>query len=240
MDIKDKAQPSLSSVKKSQVSKVEAVKKPRSKPVRSPERLPFEQRREMILKKAVDVFAERGFDATTRDLARHLGTTQPLMYKYFKTKDDLIEEVYKRVFLDVWDTAWDEILVDRSQPITERLIRFYRSYTDVIMNRGWMRIYLFAGLKNVGITSSYIRLVEERVIRRIAMEICAAHGIQISKSSEARYMEIAWSLQGSIFYYGVRKYAYELDPNVPRNVIIDDVVNIFVASWPKENANSIS
>ena len=81
MDIKDKAQPSLSSVKKSQVSKVEAVKKPRSKPVRSPERLPFEQRREMILKKAVDVFAERGFDATTRDLARHLGTTQPLMYK---------------------------------------------------------------------------------------------------------------------------------------------------------------
>ncbi|MBB3459339.1 AcrR family transcriptional regulator [Rhizobium sp. BK313] len=238
MKIRNEAQSPMGSVKKPEVSKVDVVSKTRSKPVRSSERLPFEQRREMILKKAVDVFAERGFDATTRDLARHLGTTQPLMYKYFKTKDDLIQEVYRRVFLDVWDTAWDEILVDRSRPITERLIQFYRSYTDVIMNRGWMRIYLFAGLKNVGITSSYIRLVEERVIRRIAMEICAAHGIQISKSSEARYMELAWSLQGSIFYYGVRKYAYELDPSVPRTVVIDDVVKIFVASWPKDNENS--
>ncbi|MBY3064778.1 TetR/AcrR family transcriptional regulator [Rhizobium laguerreae] len=208
--------------------------KPRS--VGTAERFPFEQRREMILKKAIDMFAERGFDATTRELATHLGTTQPLLYKYFKTKDELIQEVYRRVFLDVWDTAWDEILVDRTRPIQERLIDFYQSYTNVIMNRGWMRIYLFAGLKNVGITSSYIRLVEERVIRRIAMEICASHGVQITKDSEARYMEIAWSLQGSIFYYGVRKYAYELDPGVPRDTVINDVVRIFVGSWPDTSA----
>lgn len=197
-------------------------------------RLPFDQRQKLIVRKAAEFFAEFGFGATTRELAEHLGTTQPLLYKYFKTKEDLINEVYKSVFLDVWDNSWDELLVDRSRPIDDRLIEFYSRYTDVIMNRGWMRMYLFAGLKNVWITSSYIRLVEERVIGRIAIEVCAARNIPLSKEVEARHIEIAWSLQGSIFYYGVRKYAYGLSPKIDKNLVIRDTVRIFVASWPED------
>jgi AcrR family transcriptional regulator len=201
-------------------------------------RLPFDQRRLLIVKKAAEFFAESGFGATTRELALHLGTTQPLLYKYFKGKEDLIGEVYKSVFLDVWDDCWDELLVDRSRPIEDRLIDFYVRYTEVIMNRSWMRVYLFAGLKNVGITSSYIRLVEERVIRRIAIEICAAKGVTLTKLNQARYIEIAWSLQGSIFYYGVRKHAYGLDPHVDKNGLIEDAVRIYVKAWPTADASA--
>ena len=197
-------------------------------------RLPFDQRRKLFVRKAAEFFAEFGFGATTRELGQHLGTTQPLLYKYFKTKEDLIDEVYKSVFLDVWDSQWDEILADRSRAVEDRLIDFYILYTDAIMNRGWMRIYLFAGLKNVGITSSYIKLVEERVIRRIATEICSARDIKLTKGTEDRYIEIAWSLQGSIFYYGVRKYAYDLSPRAEKNVLIRDTVAIYCAGWPRQ------
>ncbi len=199
-------------------------------------RLPFEQRRKLIVKKAAEFFAESGFAATTRELADHLGTTQPLLYKYFKTKKDLVDEVYKSVFLDVWDDSWDDLLIDRSRPVEERLVEFYARYTDVIMNRGWMRIYLFAGLRDVGITSSYIRLLEERIIRRIAVEICTAYGIEFSTDNEAHYIEIAWSLQGSIFYYGVRKYAYGLAPRTDKDFVIRNTVNIYVKAWPHEMA----
>jgi len=203
-------------------------------PVRKTKRLPFETRRELIVRKAADFFAEFGFGATTRELADHLGITQPLLYKYFKGKEDLIDEVYKSVFLEVWDSAWDEILVDRSRSLEARLVEFYVLYTDVIMNRGWMRIYLFAGLKSVGITSSYIRLVEERIIRRVAIEICAARNIVLTKDNEQHYFEIAWGLQGSIFYYGVRRHAYGLTPQIDKNMLISDLVGIFTRAWPAQ------
>ncbi len=197
-------------------------------------RLPFEQRRKLIVRKAAEFFAESGFAATTRELADHLGTTQPLLYKYFKTKKDLVDEVYKSVFLDVWDDSWDDLLIDRSRHVEERLVEFYARYTDVIMNRGWMRIYLFAGLRDVGITSSYIRLLEERIIRRIAVEICTFCGIELTTDNEAHYIEIAWSLQGSIFYYGVRKYAYGLSPRTDKDFVIRNIVGIYVKAWPHE------
>jgi AcrR family transcriptional regulator len=206
--------------------------KARSSPQKT-KRLPFGQRRKLIVTKAIEFFAEFGFAATTRELAERLGTTQPLLYKYFETKKELVDEVYKSVFLEVWDDSWDDLLVDRTKPIVERLVEFYARYTDVIMNRGWMRIYLFAGLRDVGITSSYIRLLEDRIIRRIAVEICASHGIELSKDNEDHYFEIAWSLQGSIFYYGVRKFAYGLAPRTEKEFVIRNAVEIYVSAWPR-------
>ena len=44
---------------------------------------------------AVELFAEKGFSATTRDIAEHLGIQQPLLYRYFSNKAELIERVYK-------------------------------------------------------------------------------------------------------------------------------------------------
>lgn len=236
---KDDKQKPLARKSKGQKPAAKRMRAP-SRSSRTTTRLPFEERRRLIVKKAAEFFAESGFSATTRELAGHLGTTQPLMYKYFKGKEELIDEVYRSVFLDVWSDHWDELLVDRTQSIEDRLIEFYISYTDVIMNRGWMRMYLFAGLKNVGITSSYIRLVEERVIRRIAIEACFAREVVFDSSNEARYLEIAWALQGSIFYYGVRKHAYGLDPHVDKNSLIRDTVHIFLGSWPCDRKMSSS
>lgn len=85
----------------------------------------------------------------------------------------------------------------------------------------------------MGITRSYIKIVEERVIRRIFIEMCAAKGFPADKESERRYMEMTWGLQGSIFYYGVRKYVYGIETGAEKNAVIQDVVNIYVAGWPR-------
>ena len=55
----------------------------------------------MIVEEAIRFFAEAGFAGQTRELARRLDVTQPLLFQYFPTKDDLIERVR------VWDgRAW--------------------------------------------------------------------------------------------------------------------------------------
>src|SRR5271155_643277 len=103
-------------------------------------RLSPDDRRKEFVAKATEFFAEEGFGGGTRDLARRLGVTQPLLYRYFPSKDDLIKEVYRTVFLDPFDAGWDDLLTDRSRPLRERLQEFYGAYTEVIFTRKWLRI----------------------------------------------------------------------------------------------------
>lgn len=47
-----------------------------------------------ILAEALDLMAEYGYHgASLRDLAKRLGISQPSLYHYFKTKEDLVEQI---------------------------------------------------------------------------------------------------------------------------------------------------
>ncbi|SDY83351.1 DNA-binding transcriptional regulator, AcrR family [Amycolatopsis xylanica] len=53
--------------------------------------------REALLDAAAVLFAERGFDRTTvRDIAKHAGANQALLFRYFGSKELLFEEVITR------------------------------------------------------------------------------------------------------------------------------------------------
>ena len=53
-------------------------------------RMTAEDRRGQILRGAMELFAEKGFrGATTREIARHLGISEALMFKYFPSKEAL-------------------------------------------------------------------------------------------------------------------------------------------------------
>jgi len=194
-------------------------------------RMPSKERKRDIITKAARFFAANGFDSGTRDLASYLGITQPLLYRYFPTKEALIKEVYQTVYLDVWRTSWDELLVDRARPLRDRLVQFYDEYTDVIMNEQWMRIYFFAGLRGVEINRLYIQFIEERILKRIIIEFLRDHGIHDGHVVERREMELAWLLQGSIFYYGVRLYVYHLETYASKGEIINDAVDMFLVGY---------
>src|SRR5215469_5103058 len=114
-------------------------KKPPVKRARTKQRrLSPEDRRQEFVAKATEFFAEEGFGGGTRALARRLGVTQPLLYRYFPSKDDLIKEVYRTVYLEPLDTGWEKLLTDRTRPLRDRLLEFYRGYTDVIFTRKWI------------------------------------------------------------------------------------------------------
>src|SRR5207302_9138109 len=100
--------------------------KRRSRVVNSPEnvlppkrrrRLDPEDREREILDGAVAFFAEVGFDGGLRDLAKGLGITHQNLFRYFPTKEALIESVYKEVYLSRWKTEWETILRDPAKPL---------------------------------------------------------------------------------------------------------------------------
>src|ERR1700758_2813993 len=104
-------------------------------------RLSPDDRRKEFVTKATEFFSEEGFGGGTRALARRLGVTKPLLYRYFPSKDDLIKEVYRTVYLEPFGDGWEKLLGDRTRPLRERLKEFYAAYTGVIFSRKWLRIY---------------------------------------------------------------------------------------------------
>ena len=73
-----------------------------------------EERRAQILYGAVQYFAEEGFSGQTRELSRRLGITQPLIYRYFPSKQHLLDAIFEELFIDRWDPGWKALMTDAS------------------------------------------------------------------------------------------------------------------------------
>src|SRR3954447_24341033 len=118
-------------------------KKASPKPVRTKQkRLSPDERRREFVAKATEFFSEEGFAGGTRDLARRLGVTQPLLYRYFPSKDDLIKKVYRTVYLEPLDTGWEKLLADRSRPIRDRPQGFFHASTQGVFTPQKPRLFL--------------------------------------------------------------------------------------------------
>ncbi len=191
-------------------------------------RLSSAERRAEFISKAIEFFAEEGFESSTRDLAKYLGVTQPLLYRYFPSKDDLIKEVYQTVYLSRWQDEWDTLLTERSMKLRERLQQFYEAYTDAIFTREWMRIFLFSGLKGVEINRWYVSLVNEKILNRILQEYRIEAGLKSPADPSPEELELAWVMHGGIFYYGVRKHIYESPVLDDKSQMISDALDLFL------------
>src|SRR5438105_6592684 len=69
------------------------------------ERRSAEERREQIVEAAVRVFADRGFDAaSTEEIARLAGISQPYVFRLFSTKRELVLASIDRCFRETEET----------------------------------------------------------------------------------------------------------------------------------------
>ncbi len=208
---------------------------------RKRKRLPRSEREQMIVSEAIHFFAEVGFEGQTRELARRLGITQPLIFRYFPTKEDLVERVYQEVYLSRWNPWWEELLEDRSRPLMQRLVDFYQAYTKAIFTYDWVRIFVYSGLKGVNINKRYLGLIRDRVLKRIMRELRAANDLPTPEEApfSEPELELAWAMHGSIFYIAIRKWIYEVE--VPSDIegVIAAQAESFVNGAPKVVARLI-
>src|SRR6266404_5295274 len=196
-------------------------------------RLSPDDRRKEFVAKATEFFSEEGFGGGTRALARRLDVTQPLLYRYFPSKDDLIKEVYRTVYLDPLETGWEKLLTDRTRPLRDRLLEFYRAYTDAIFTRKWLRIYLYSGLKGLDINRWYVGMVRDKILTRIIRECRHEAGLAVQNKPTASELEMAWVFHSGIFYYGVRKYIYESPVLEDKEQMIGDALDVFLAGFDR-------
>ena len=192
------------------------------------------ERRQMILDGAIRFFAEHGLDGSTHSLAKYLNVTQPLIYQYFPSKEELIDAVYEELFRGRWRAEFDRILTDRSRSLHDRLIDFYAHYTEIMHSSEWMRVYLYSGLRNLELNQRYNPLVEKGVIARFCEEL--RHTLRLpgfdSVPLTPNEREATWVLHGGLFYYGVRRFVYRVEASQDTAQVVETAVTLYLAGMP--------
>lgn len=78
--------------------------------------------KDKILDTAEKLFMEKGFgSASTNDIIKELNISRGTLYYYFKTKEDILDEVINRIITNIVSKA-SSIAYDESTPVLKRLL----------------------------------------------------------------------------------------------------------------------
>ena len=190
-------------------------------------------RRQQILDAAISYFAEAGFGVQTRELSRRLGVSQPLLYRYFPSKQDLINAVFEAVFMSQWRNEWMVELQDRKLPLRERLLAFYLQYAGATYRPEWIRIYMYAGLADMDLNRNYLALVRKKLLVVMCAEFRHTFMPQANSANlppiSAREIELLWTLHGGMFYWAIRRNIFNIKSVTPFETRTTDAIDLFLA-----------
>jgi AcrR family transcriptional regulator len=181
----------------------------RKKPGVTRRRMPPRDREQLIVAEATRYFAEYGLNGGTIELARRIGMTQPLLYKYFRTKEALIERVYERLFPGHWNPQWEELLDDTGVPLRQRIKQFYTEYARVVLTYEHVRLFLFSGLSKFDYNARYYSILTERIFLRIARALRHEFApVRSRKPISDEELELVQSLHAAIYHIAFRKFVH--------------------------------
>ncbi len=92
----------------------------------------------MILDAAVRVFAQKGYHTSrVGDIAEEAGVAHGLLYHYFRSKEELLETIFRETWRDVLDAVraveeTDETARERLAGIAKILLRAWRREPDLV------------------------------------------------------------------------------------------------------------
>ncbi|MDE5445798.1 TetR family transcriptional regulator [Bradyrhizobium sp. CSA207] len=170
-------------------------------------------RREQIVAAAVSIITENGITFNTRDLAERIGLSHPLLFKYFGSKEELIEAAVQRVFEGRFVGAIRDMQSAPTENMIERWSQFYSEYFPQLFDRTWIRVFFSLALHEQGVTMRYLDRIVLPLVERLAADterFALGKTAQKNSSTHALSLELAWALHGSLVYVSIRQWIYLL------------------------------
>jgi AcrR family transcriptional regulator len=193
-------------------------------------RLPADQRKAQILARASDFFAEYGLTAQTRPLAAACGITQRLLYRYFPSKAALLAAVYGEAIVAPFRAVWMVQLKDRTQPLEQRLTRFYRNYYREVLTRKWLRLFLYASLAEITMAPDYTQAIVMEMLETVVAEVAHEQGVTVPRSRRSVH-EIGWILHGTVVHLAIRRHLYKLSQEIDEDKVLALHVRSFIGGF---------
>lgn len=181
----------------------------------------FDSRRTMILDKAMELFAERGFTNVSIDqIADALGVTKPTIYHYFKSKDKIVEGIiiYGRSYMWLFLDKVEAEDCSRFHAL-KSFFFFYGSTTSTPIGKVLLRIDWNTLGDDV---DSLIREYGDELYKRV--EAIVSAGIEEGSIRECDPFVVARSLCGSLGY--MAKW-FEPDYSRTTSLVLSDMWLIY-------------
>jgi AcrR family transcriptional regulator len=197
-------------------------------------RLQPEDRRAMFLFEAASLFAAQGFTASTNDLAERMGVRKTLLYKYFPSKEGLIEEVLKAFLNTSWLSYFSDIVADRAIPLEERLIASFTSMLENEQEKS-LRLLIRSMLDGIELPQGFFNEFDKKLILPIIIELRHIHNLTDIGSLPLMdsERELALGLYGSLFFYSIRRHIYKTQICDDQAALIKMYVAQFLMGTPK-------
>ena len=193
-------------------------------------RLPAAERKAVILREASLFFAREGFAASTRDLADQLGVRQALLYKYFPSKEALLEAIFEDALAVFWAMGWAKVFSDDSMGLEDRLTHFFVAHLEHEDGIP-MRLFMRAALDGWVLPVRRMELVKNKFVQPLIAMLrhdASLPGYETLPLMMGEY-ELAMVLHSSVIFYSIRTHIYggDLCPDAPA------VVRLYVSTFLK-------
>jgi len=164
-----------------------------------------EETRERILKAALTLFHERGFEAATmRDVAEEADVATGAAYYYFPSKEAIILDFYRRSSMEMQPKI--EAALKRANGLEQRLRELIRvKFLHFAPNRGVLRALLRNGadpkhpLSPFSSQTNEIRDIDMAWFRRILIDC----GVRIPRDLGPHLPGVLWFFQMGVIFFWV-------------------------------------
>lgn len=137
---------------------------------RAVRRLSPEARDQQIVLAAIELITEQGLNFNTRELALRISVSHPLLFHYFTSKDDILDEVYQEVFAGRYSEELRSILNESASDQIEQWTRFYTLYFPRIQKETWIRIFIASAFSGGGLSRRHLRNIVTPLVDRLAAD----------------------------------------------------------------------
>jgi AcrR family transcriptional regulator len=134
-----------------------------------------EDKRNAILDAATTVFAERGLGAATAAISRAAGVAEGTLFTYFKTKDELVNALYREIKLELADAMMSDFprrasVRERFQHVWDRYVQW--GIANPLQHKALQQIMVWGGLTQESRSAGIAPFLE---IEKMAQAAVAEH-----------------------------------------------------------------
>jgi AcrR family transcriptional regulator len=134
-----------------------------------------EERRNLIMEVALELFADKGFShVTIANIAQKAGISKGLLYNYFESKEQLITEIMMagiNEFIEVFDPNKDgeltheelHFFIDETFRILQAKRRFYKLYFLIMFQP---EVYSLIGDRLFKLLDEYVKILTELFVKK--------------------------------------------------------------------------
>jgi len=155
------------------------------------------QKKQLIMDTALELFAENGFHSTSiSQIATKAGISKGLTYNYFKSKNEVLNEIMDQGFNEIYDN----LDINKDGILTEEEFIFFIKQNFQLLRDNMHHWKLFFSLMlQPKVSQSFYTKYEEKAAPIFNM-FFAFIKKQGSKDPESDFMAIAAMLEGAFLY----------------------------------------